>query len=89
MVTVFVLGGWVFFRRFLSDNPVAVEGWSSLMVVILGFGGFSVFFLGEIVELVYMTMSQLQGKPTFFVVNRTSDSKLAQELKKLEASCKY
>ena len=80
-------GAWVFYRRFLADQPIAVEGWTSLMIVILAFGSISVFMLGLIVEFLHMSMLQLQGKPTFFVVNRTGDTKLAQAVKRLDSSC--
>jgi len=41
--------------------------------------------LGLIVEFLHMSMLQLQGKPSFFVVNRSSDPKLVQEVEKLKA----
>ena len=81
-------GAWVFYRRFLSDQPIAVEGWTSLMIVMLAFGSVSIFMLGLIVEFLHMSMLQLQGKPTFFVVNRASDARLAQEVLKMDTSCK-
>jgi glycosyltransferase involved in cell wall biosynthesis len=81
-------GAWVFYQRFLSSHAIAVEGWTSLMIVMLAFGSVTVFMLGLIVEFLHMSMLQLQGKPTFFVINRASDARLAQEVLKLEASCK-
>lgn len=80
-------GSWVFYRRFLSYQPIEIEGWTSLMIVILAIGSVTVFMLGLIVEFLHMSMLQLQGKPTFFVVNRNSDAKLAQEVGKLGAPC--
>lgn len=78
---------WVFYRRFLSAHPIAVEGWTSLMIVILAFGSVSVFMLGLIAEFLHMGMLQLQGKPTFFVVKRALDAKLVQAMLKLDALC--
>jgi glycosyltransferase involved in cell wall biosynthesis len=77
---------WVLYSRFLADDPVKVEGWTSLMVVILAFGSVSVFMLGLIIEFLHMSVLQLQGKPAFFVVNRSSDAKLREELEKLGLS---
>ena len=81
-------GAFVFYSRFLSDHPIAVQGWTSLMLVILAFGSVSVFMLGLIVEFLHMSVLQLQGKPTFFVVNRDSDYMLAQEVAKLGGTCR-
>ena len=75
--------GWVFYSRLFADNPVDVPGWTSLMIVILAFGSVSVFMLGLIVEFLHTSVLQLQGKPTFFVVNRSSDPILVQEVQKL------
>jgi hypothetical protein len=57
------------------------------MIVILAFGSVSVFMLGLIVEFLHMSMLQLQGKPTFFVVNRFSDVQLANEAGKMAGTC--
>lgn len=78
-----VYGAWVLYSRFFADQIIEVQGWTSLMIVILAFGGVSVFILGLIVEILHMSMLQLQGKPSFFVVNRSSDPKLIQEVEKL------
>ncbi len=77
-------GGWVLYSRFFTDQIVEVEGWTSLVIVILAFGSVSIFMLGLIVEFLHMSMLQLQGKPSFFVVNRSSDPKLIQEVEKLK-----
>jgi len=78
--------GWVFYSKFFADNPIEIAGWTSLMIVILAFGSVSVFMLGLIVEFLHTSMLQLQGKPTFFVVNRKSDPKLIEEVSKF--NCK-
>jgi glycosyltransferase involved in cell wall biosynthesis len=78
-----VYAAWVLYSRFLAANPVEVEGWTSLMVVILAFGSVSVFMLGLIIEFLHMSVLQLQGKPAFFVVDRSSDSRLHEAIEKL------
>jgi len=77
-------GAWVIYSRFLADQPTEIEGWTSLIIVILAFGSVAIFMLGLIVEFLHMSMLQLQGKPSFFVVNRSSDPKLKQEVEKLK-----
>lgn len=83
-MTSIVYGAWVLYSRFFSDQVIEVEGWTSLIIVILAFGSVSIFILGLIVEFLHMSMLQLQGKPSFFVVNRNSDSYLMQEVEKLK-----
>jgi hypothetical protein len=73
----------VLYGRFFADQIIEVEGWTSLMIVILAFGSVSIFILGLIVEFLHMSMLQLQGKPSFFVVKRSSDPKLIQEVEKI------
>lgn len=80
-------GVWVIYRRFFAAQIIEVEGWASLVIVILAFGSVSIFMLGLIVEFLHMSMLQLQGKPSFFVVNRSSDTKLIHEVKKFESLC--
>ena len=82
-LSAFIYSGWVLYSRLFADNPVDAPGWTSLMIVILAFGSVSVFMLGLIVEFLHTSTLQLQGKPTFFVVNRSSDPKLVQEVEKL------
>lgn len=75
--------GWIFWSKFISGQEVPVQGWPSLMIVILAFGGAAIFFLGLIVELLHMGLLQLLGKPAFFVVDRSSDNLLASEVAKI------
>ncbi len=82
-----IYAAWVLYHRFLSPTPIEVQGWTSLMIVMLAFGSVSVFILGLIVEFLHMSMLQLQGKPAFFVVDRSSDSSLARAVSKLTAAC--
>jgi glycosyltransferase involved in cell wall biosynthesis len=77
-------GSWIIWIKFISDQAIEVEGWTSLMMVLLAFGSISLFFLGVIVEFLHTSMLQLQGKPAFFVVNRLSDDLLAGEVEKLK-----
>lgn len=81
-----IYSGWVLYSRMFADHPVDVPGWTSLMIVILAFGSVSVFMLGLIVEFLHTSTLQLQGKPTFFVVNRASDEVMFEEVNKLSAS---
>jgi glycosyltransferase involved in cell wall biosynthesis len=85
-LTSLVYGLWVLYIRFFADKTIEVEGWTSLIIIILAFGSVGVFMLGLVVEFLHMSMLQLQGKPSFFVVNRSSDPKLIQEVEKLNTA---
>lgn len=78
-----VYGAYIVYTHLFTESPIEVAGWTSLMLVVLAFGSVSVFILGLIVEFLHMGMLQLQGKPTFFVVNRSSDPTLVAEVAKL------
>ncbi len=82
-------GAWVLYIKLFTDSLIEAAGWTSLMLVFLAFGSVSVFIMSLIVEILHMSMLQLQGKPTFFVVNRSSDSKLVQEVGKLRGQCRF
>ena len=79
----FGYAGWIFWSKFTSGQEIPVQGWPSLMIVILAFGGAAIFFLGLIVEFLHMSLLQLLGKPAFFVVDRSSDNLLASEVEKI------
>ena len=83
-----IYGISVFYRIYFSARSIEVEGWASMMIVILAFGSVTVFILGLIVEFLHMSMLQLQGKPSFFVVNRSSDPNLIRQVTKLKDQCK-
>ncbi len=78
-------GAWVLYVRLFAPEGIEATGWTSLMMVILGLGGVTVFILGLIAELLHVSMLQLQGKPAFFAVNRSQDSVLAKQVEKLGA----
>jgi glycosyltransferase involved in cell wall biosynthesis len=78
-----IYGVYILYSQLFTQNPIEVAGWTSLMLVVLAFGSVSVFILGLILEFLHLGMLQLQGKPAFFVVNRSSDHLLAAALAKL------
>jgi glycosyltransferase involved in cell wall biosynthesis len=81
-----IYGFYILYSYLFTESPVEVAGWTSLMLVVLAFGSVGVFMLGLIVDFLHMGMLQLQGKPAFFVVNRSTDGKLGEEVAKLDTS---
>ncbi len=55
-----------------------VEGWTSLFAAILFFGGITSLILAVIVEYLTNVVLHLHGKPTFFAIDRSSDTELAE-----------
>lgn len=67
------LGLWVIH----PESFEAVRGWLSLFLSILFFGGVTASLAGVAVEYLSMLLRLAQGKPTFFVVDRSKDRLLA------------
>ena len=78
-----IYGIFILFSTLSTGTIEGIAGWPSLMIVILSLGGLSVFILGFILELAHTGTLQLLGKPTFFIVDRSSDDNLSAELAKL------
>ena len=78
-LAVFIAGSYgmfVFCQKLFFPENISAAGWTSLMILGLFFGGAISFFIGIILEYTGVILLQLQGKPTFFVVDRTSDNML-------------
>jgi glycosyltransferase involved in cell wall biosynthesis len=52
-------------------NPVPIEGWSALMVVVLVFGGVQMMMLGILGEYLWRTLETARQRP-LYIVERTS-----------------
>ncbi len=71
------------FGNALFDQYSEVPGWASIALLILFFGGLISLLLGVLLEYVAVIMSQSQGKPSFFVVDRWRDRHLKDWAAKL------
>ena len=78
-----IYGVFILYSTLSTGTIEGIAGWPSLMIVILSLGGLSVFILGFVLELAHTGTLQLLGKPTFFIVDRSSDDNLNTELAKL------
>ena len=57
-----------------------VRGWLSLFTVNLFFGGIMSLMLSLLLEGIFQVIGSLNGKPTFFIIDRSKDQKLLQIL---------
>lgn len=71
-----LLAFWVSFLRLFGG--IETQGWTSIMVTIFFFGGVGLLLIGTILEYLSIVLLQAQGKPTFFIVDRESDTYLRE-----------
>lgn len=60
---------------------IAVEGWTSIIIITLLLGGFNTFLSGLVLENISVILMQTHGKPKYFEVDRTPDDYLAKWFK--------
>jgi glycosyltransferase involved in cell wall biosynthesis len=80
LISSFAYGGYVLLAGLLFHINSGARGWSSLMVVVLFFGGVSTFMSGMLLEYIAVILLHTQGKPAFFIVDRRSDALLLEWL---------
>ena len=64
---------WLFQRDLFAES----QGWLSLFLAVLFFGGLTALVAGIGLEYVSTLLRLAQGKPTFFIVDRSKDRLLA------------
>jgi len=62
--------------RFMTRTPI--QGWSSLIVVVLVLGGVQMMMLGILGEYLWRTLEAARHRPTYFL-EETSDSEVASD----------
>jgi hypothetical protein len=71
----------VFVEKLVSPDSITVEGWTSLILTLLFSSGLLAILLSIVLEYISMIVLHIQGKPTFFVVNRDRDQLLLDYFK--------
>ena len=77
LLLAFCYGLLILFQKLLFTIGMDVKGWTSIFLSILFFGGIISFMIGVVLEYLSVILLHIQGKPTFFVIDRNSDSDLA------------
>lgn len=78
VIVAVILSISVLYDYLFYPQNIDVRGWTSLFIGILFFGGISTFLLGIVLEYLTNMVLQSQGKPVFFVVDRSTDRHLRE-----------
>jgi glycosyltransferase involved in cell wall biosynthesis len=78
MLVAAVYASFIVIQKILAPEAIPITGWTSLFVSILFFGGIISFLIGAILEYISVILLHVQGKPTFFVVDRSNDVLIAE-----------
>lgn len=80
-MSVSIFGGFfVILQKIFQPEKILLQGWASIMVLILFLGGIILFFLSLIIEYIEVVLLQIQGQPTFFLIDRNLDRIILEEL---------
>jgi len=83
LFTSLALGALVVLFKLARPELIQVRGWPSLIVAISFFGGLTTFLAGLALEFSASLVLGAQGRPTFFVIDRTPDDVLSVDLDRL------
>lgn len=70
------LGILVFGCKLIFPELIKAQGWTSLCLLVLFFGGLSSFMMGIALEYILIIAMKTQGQPTFLVIDRSQDQLL-------------
>lgn len=73
MLTALVSGTATLLEHHVDPSSIPVRGWLSLFLAILFFNGLLAVLSGIVLEYISVILLHIQGKPTFFVIDRSSD----------------
>ena len=76
MLVAVVLALGVVYDYIFHPGSIDVRGWTSLFTGVMFFGGILTFLIGIVLEYLTNIVLHSQGKPVFFVVDRSSDELL-------------
>lgn len=80
VVTSIILGVAMAVAAITNYDLMAPRGWVTTILLVLSFGGITVFMLSLLLESMGDLMLNTNGKPTFFVVDRSKDGQLKAAL---------
>ncbi len=83
-LTSIVLSIYALASAALNYEAVVHKGWASTILVVLLLGGITILLVSILLESIGDLMLSSNGKPTFFVVDRSKDAELKLALSKLD-----
>jgi len=82
--TSMFLAAYMVIAGIMNYDLMAPRGWATTILLLLSFGGITVFMLSLLLESIGDLMLNTNGKPTFFVVDRSKDDNLKAALEKID-----
>ena len=73
MMLSFLIGASIAAQKILFPETITVTGWTSIILVVMFFGGLICFLLGIALEYLAGLVLASHGKPLFFVADRRAD----------------
>jgi len=71
-------GSYIFLNAIYGWSVITVQGWASIVVISSFLGGVSLLLISIVIEYISIILLHTQGKPTFFVVDRSADKLLLE-----------
>ncbi len=68
-------------RKIIAPDSIQVQGWTSTFLIVIFFGGLTTFLIGVMMEYITNMLLHAQGKPAFYVVDRSSDARISSWFK--------
>lgn len=69
---------YLYYNWLISPETISVRGWVSTILILCFFGGFLSLMMGIVLEYIIFIMKHFQGKPSFFIVDRSMDKTIYQ-----------
>lgn len=82
-MTSLFLGFYMLMAALFNYDIGAPRGWTTTILLLLSFGGITLFMLSLLLESIGDLMLNTNGKPTFFVVDRSGDEELKKALSQI------
>ena len=81
MLVALLLAARTLTLKLLDPGAIPIQGWTSLFLVSLFFGGLLALMMGVALEYISVILLHIQGKPTFYSIDRRSDIQLRSYFK--------
>ena len=84
MLASVVFGFNILIKKLVAPEDIIVQGWTSLVLILLFFGGLTSLLLGITLEYLCNILLHTQGKPAFFIIDRSYDKIVGKFLSEMK-----